>query len=265
MIARSCISVVICFELHTPPIFQLERFNRTLTGTWSDERKFRMRMDSLSPGHAAVAPYAHQMRIILHEQSDIDKFSHLCFIADVGRPFRTYMEAFSNGFFAPVRVHRLERMLKEFDWHVAFQFEALLRNGLLNTEDLMGSFYGPVKQLCVRKPQVAASILRLFTENMRAKDPRESATECFEKICSREDPERFELAPGNFLCHHVTVTPTRMLLEGPFVIQSNRVIRQYKGFEDRFIRVDFRDEDRLQYRWDRDVSTRTTVFEFSTE
>ena len=45
-----------------------------------------------------------------------------------------------------------------------------------------------------------------------------------------------------------------MLLEGPYVIQSNRVIRQYQGFEDYFLRVDFRDEDRLQYRWDKDVS-----------
>jgi RNA-dependent RNA polymerase len=38
-----------------------------------------------------------------------------------------------------------------------------------------------------------------------------------------------------------------------YAIQSNRVIRRYKGSEDSFIRVDFRDEDRLQYRWDREV------------
>jgi hypothetical protein len=38
-----------------------------------------------------------------------------------------------------------------------------------------------------------------------------------------------------------------------YAIQSNRVIRRYRGSEDAFIRVDFRDEDRLQYRWDREV------------
>lgn len=220
-----------------------------------------MRMDSLSPAHAAVAPYAHQMRIVLHEQTDLDMFSNLCTIADVCRPFKTTLEAFSNRFYAPEKIHKLQRLLREFDWHVSFQLEALLHNGLLNTEDLMERFYGPIKQLCARKPQQAADILRLFTENMRARDPRESAMECYEKLCSRDDPDRIDLAPGNFLCHHVTVTPTRMLLEGPFVIQSNRVIRQYKGFEDHFVRVDFRDEDRLHYRWDRDVSIHNSLLE----
>jgi hypothetical protein len=38
-----------------------------------------------------------------------------------------------------------------------------------------------------------------------------------------------------------------------YAIQSNRVIRRYKDDEDHFIRVDFRDEDRLAYRWDREV------------
>ncbi|EEB87237.1 hypothetical protein MPER_15499, partial [Moniliophthora perniciosa FA553] len=42
-----------------------------------------------------------------------------------------------------------------------------------------------------------------------------------------------------------------MILEGPYPTQSNRVIRGYEGFEHHFIRGDFRDEDRLQYRWDR--------------
>jgi len=44
-----------------------------------------------------------------------------------------------------------------------------------------------------------------------------------------------------------------MILEGPYASQSNRIVRQYTGYEDHFIRVDFRDEDRLQYRWDREV------------
>lgn len=44
-----------------------------------------------------------------------------------------------------------------------------------------------------------------------------------------------------------------MILEGPYATQSNRVLREYRDHEDHFIRVDFRDEDRLQYRWDREV------------
>ncbi|GJE87096.1 RdRP-domain-containing protein [Phanerochaete sordida] len=250
----------ICFELHVPPVFQLEKFNRTLTGEeWRDERKYRQRLDSIDEVHASVAPYAHQIRIILHHQSDIEKFSELCEVAELCRPFRTSMEAFSNGFFHPSRIHHLQRVFKEFDWHVAFQLEALLRNGFLNTEDILERFYGLVKQLCVRRPKKAAETLRLFTEAMRSRDPRESPEDIYEKVCSRAEPDDVELSPGHFMCHHVTVTPTRMLLEGPYVIQSNRVIRQYRGYEDHFVRVDFRDEDRLQYRWDRDTDGKSLL------
>jgi RNA-dependent RNA polymerase len=249
---------VICFELLTPPVFQLERFNRTLTGVdWKDERKFRQRLSSLSEAHAQVAPYAHQIRMILHDERDLDKFCELCLVAEIPMPGKvTGMEACSNEFFSPLRFREVDRALVKFkdDWSVAFQLEALLRNGLLNTEDLLKRLIGPVVDLCARHPTTAVGTMRQFVEAMRAKDPRQSLMDCFEE-CMKEVPEAIDLSPGTFMCHHVTVTPTRMLLAGPYVIQSNRVIRQYRGYEDHFIRVDFRDEDRLQYRWDRDVSS----------
>lgn len=50
-------------------------------------------------------------------------------------------------------------------------------------------------------------------------------------------------------------------MEGPYATQSNRIIRQFAGYEDFFIRVDFRDEDRLQYRWSREVDGASFVRE----
>jgi len=48
-----------------------------------------------------------------------------------------------------------------------------------------------------------------------------------------------------------------MLLEGPYATQSNRVTRRYQEHDptivERFLRVEFCDEDRLAYRWDREV------------
>lgn len=44
-----------------------------------------------------------------------------------------------------------------------------------------------------------------------------------------------------------------MILEGPYATDSNRIIRQYAGFEDSFIRVGFCDEDRLRLRWSREL------------
>jgi hypothetical protein len=44
-----------------------------------------------------------------------------------------------------------------------------------------------------------------------------------------------------------------MLLEGPYPTRSNRVIRRYQNHAERFIRVEFRDEDHLHYRRDGNV------------
>ncbi|KAG8818545.1 hypothetical protein FRC18_012430 [Serendipita sp. 400] len=58
-----------------------------------------------------------------------------------------------------------------------------------------------------------------------------------------------------FECHHVTITPTSVILNGPFPDESNRVIRKYIDHQQCFLRVQFREEDRLQLRLDRGVDT----------
>lgn len=248
---------VVCIELLTPPVFQLERFNRTLSGMeWRDNRKYRQRLDSLNAAHAVVAPYAHQMRIILHEQDDLEKFRNLCTVAGISRPILAKVDAFKKGFYTGQRLHNIRLQLAEFDFVVAFQVEALLRNGLVTTDDLFNFLLNPIKQLCKRDPENAGDLLRLFTDAMRSKNPYpgKQMVETLETVCKRDEKAlATRLSSGNFACHHVTVTPTRLLLEGPYVIQSNRVIREFEGYQEHFLRVDFRDEDRLQYRWDRDV------------
>ncbi|KAI0636634.1 RdRP-domain-containing protein [Trametes polyzona] len=271
----------VCFELLTPPMFERERFNRTLTGNdWRDQRKFRQRLDSLSPAHAAVAPYAHHMRVIMHTEADIHTFRELCQVAEVQRPVLAHVEAFDRGFFAPKQMHKFHTWLAQFAWPVAFQIEALLRGGFLNTEDLLGHFRVPLEKLQREMGAEAAAVtLRNFCDALRTRGPRDSVVDCWrnampESVSKREKGagarlamRRFELPTererdmGKFQCHHVTFTPTRVILEGPYVSVSNRVIRQFAGFEDHFLRVDFRDEDRLQYRWAREVDGTTLLTE----
>jgi hypothetical protein len=56
-----------------------------------------------------------------------------------------------------------------------------------------------------------------------------------------------------FQCHRVTVTPTSLILTGPLPDETNRVLRKYMDHQSHFIRVEFRDEDRLHLRLDREV------------
>lgn len=247
--------VVICFELFNPPVFQSEWFNRSTTGdSFEDNKRYRQRLASLNGQHGAVASYAHQLRIILHEPRDLEKFSSLCCVAEIPHPFRTKVEANANGFFSPRRLFALQRKIKTFEWSIAFQIEALLRSGLVSPDDLETTFFRRIEELYASRPLTAADSLRHYTEALRTRGREESILECYERVVARETPEEARLHPGLFHCHHLTVTPSRWVLEGPYIIQSNRVIRQYEGFEEHFIRVDFRDEDRLHFRWERDVS-----------
>lgn len=259
----------VCFELLTPPMLERERFNRTLTGQdWMDQRKFRQRLDSLDEAHAVVAPYAHHMRLVMHTEQDILKFAELCVVAEIKRPIRANVEAFSQGFFSPRQLYTFHNWLNQFTWPVAFQLEALLRGGFLHTQDLLVHYRKDIEKLCREQPEEAADTLRYLCETIRTKDPLDTIKNCFDRVLpqggtrdkilkngfSRFDTERArERDAGKFQCYHVTFTPTRMLLEGPYSSQSNRVIRQFAGYEDHFIRVDFRDEDRLQYRWAREA------------
>ncbi|KAG5220312.1 RdRP-domain-containing protein [Salix suchowensis] len=112
-----------------------------------------------------------------------------------------------------------------------------------------------------RQCAYVGDFLRHYGDALQAKPARQSPLACFQRGLGLWNPLNARLPPGEFNCCHVTFTPTRLLLEGPYPIQSNRVIRQYSGHEEHFIRVDFRDEDMLQYRWDRAVDGASFVRE----
>jgi hypothetical protein len=255
---------VICFDTLTPPVLEEIDFNRQLTGHDSrDKRKYRRRIGSLHPGHEQVAPYAHQIRIVLYNDPNIDvveQFIKMCKIAGVLNPIKCEVDAHRRRFFERKKLNTFRTWVRQLDWLVAFQLESFLHNALLSTDDLLSSvndragLYQKINTLCKDHPAVAGDVLRHFHEALHSRSPHDNPVQCFERTLKRSlKIPKPALSPGLFDCHHITFTPTRIILEGPYATQSNRVIRRYVGYEENFIRVDFRDEDRLQYRWDREV------------
>ncbi|KAG1724765.1 RNA dependent RNA polymerase-domain-containing protein [Suillus paluster] len=246
----------ICFDLFTPPIIEREDVNRTLTGTRLDSQNYRDRIGALHPGHEQIAPYAHHIRIILSEPGDLDKFKQFCRIAELRPPIDSvFIEATRQEFFTSRKLALVQKWLESLssNWPVAFQIEALLRNGIANTKELE-DLRPRINELIRRHQPSAAAIMRFFVIRAASRPPGQTIQTRFEQVLQgRLGNIPPEAPPGRFYCHHVTVTPTRLILEGPNIMQSNRVIREYEGYEGNFIRVDFRDEDRLQYRWDREV------------
>ena len=144
------------------------------------------------------------------------------------------------------------------DWKNAFQIEAYLRSGLLTTHDLLQTLQKPIEQAILYYGNEASDFLRLFSVELQMRKPDEKVQDCFARLRSKHDRIKpLRLASGHISCHHVIITPSRILLEGPYMTQSNRVIRRYQSHDpsltERFFRVVFRDEDRLAYRWDGDV------------
>ncbi|KAF9469267.1 RNA dependent RNA polymerase-domain-containing protein [Collybia nuda] len=254
----------ICFDTLTPPIMEETEFYRALTGDDAvDNRKFKHRIGALHPGHEVVAPYAPHLRVVLYNDLNVDmvnKFVAMCQTAGLATSKlilrcqgSTQIDAHRRGFFTPKRLYELCGILTKFPWSVAFQLEALLHNRLLHTEEVF-DLLNRVRSLCERHGDTyVGDLLRTFNEALQVRPIRESPSTCFERVLQKFHFLASTSSDEIFRCYHITFTPTRLVLEGPYATQSNRIIRQYQGYEDHFIRVDFRDEDRLQYRWDREV------------
>ena len=267
---------VIIFDLYTPPTFEQESYNNWPSARESEgieskkKHKTRDRISAIDEAHASIAPYAHHLRLILADQDDLLKFEKICHIVECEpRPIRVpAVDAHAKEFCSPCNLLHVKRWIKTMDWKNAFQIEGYLRCGLLNTHDLLVTLQKPIEDAIERYGDASSEFLRFFSEALKTRkadeDPRdhlERMHDEWKKCTTPRPPARNPLEPEDNLqdisCHHVIITPSRVLLEGPYPTQSNRVIRRYQdhapALAERFIRVEFRDEDHLSYRWDGDV------------
>ena len=248
--------------MHTPPSFELESIDNRAPDGIEHQWGFKTndRLSALDDVHARVAPYAHHLRVLLADRDDLPKLEELLHIAQGNcRPIRvSNVDAFAQGFFSNRHIYDVYCWIKTMDWKNAFQIEAYLRCGLLNTHELLFTLQKPIENLIRDYGDDASELLRLFSVALRMRNMDVTPSACLARLRA-EHPTIKPLSPtqGQFLCHHVVITPTRILLEGPYTLRSNRVIRHYQNHDptlvERFVRVEFRDEDNLAYRWDGDV------------
>ena len=261
-VAESGTTIVILFDLRTPPNFEQESYNGRAPEGVKRKGKFktRDRISAIDSEHARIAPYAHHLRILLADPEDLIQFEKICHVAQCEpRPTRVpCVDARAMGYFSHRDLVQVHRWIKTMDWKNAFQIEACLRSGLLTTHDLLVTLQKPIEQAIHHYGAEAPEFLRLFVVELKMRKPDEELADLFKRVRStRATIKPLKLAQGHISCHHVIITPSRIILEGPYTTQSNRVIRRYQshdpGLTDRFVRVEFRDEDRLAYRWDGDV------------
>jgi len=259
-------------------VIEFIELHRTLTGDKkSDNEKYKWRKGSLDDAHLNVAPYATQVRLVLWHDGNVDmveKFINFCKIAGIGES--SLIKRFKEpnkintcrmGFFHPRRIEALHREFTKLPWAAAFQLEALIRNGLLHTqyiEELLPKVVGLCRKHTRNGAVFVGELLKAYNQELQLKNTPSNQIHpmnTFEEVLKKFEFAESDPGAGTFRCAHVTFTPTRMILEGPYATQSNRIIREYHAFSEHFIRVDFRDEDRLQYRWDKTVDGQTFLKE----
>jgi len=252
------------FDLRTPPSFEVQcTDNRAPDGTehhWS--YKTYDRLSALDDAHARVAPYAYHMRILLSNPDDLSKFKHLCQIVHGNvRPVRvSRMDAFPGALFSNRYIRDVYCWIKTMDWKNAFQIEASIRCGLLNAHDLLIVLQKQIESVVRDYGDNANELLRLFSIALRMRNVGETPSACLTRVRTAYPVQAIKplnTPHGRFLCHYIIITPTRLLLQGPYTTQSNRVIRHYQNHDrtlvNNFVRVEFREEDNLPYLWDGDV------------
>ncbi|GJJ12541.1 hypothetical protein Clacol_006784 [Clathrus columnatus] len=261
-------SPYILFKLTSPPDFEEEEKYRTLTGRErQDTKNIHNRLRYLDEPHANIAPYVHQVRLVLKSEDDLSIFQDMCNKAELSKPISVlpqYMNVSNRALYSSRHLDRLNKWLEKQPYLIAFQCEALIRNLLLNPLEFFDIL--PRIEKLIRETPSASETQQILLHfrtvlklsHNRSHPSKETVPDALERAVAefgrlRSCP-RHRNDNAYFNAHRVTFTPTAVRFEGPYTHQSNRVIRKYAGFEDHFIRVDFRDEDGLHYRWSRETN-----------
>ncbi|KAG8781898.1 hypothetical protein FRC15_007897 [Serendipita sp. 397] len=274
-------NLTLIFTLYTPPILEQGPINH-------DQDRQRRRLPGLDPQHERVMTFCpRKLRVTLYGQDILNQFQSMA-KGVVGLPFLSPNPIIDtdDGLSNIFQVGRRKTMIKpadylewtgdmkmlefnqkklsKFPFHLAFQIAALLHNGLLNPIDVR-TFCDIIDERIKSSDHSTNEIADLvahFAEHIPTwtldtlkKTTLEKRFQMFEeKFWGTRGNFANTLRPGWFWGYRVTITPTIMKLEGRSHEQSNGVIRRYSYASDRFLRVNFTDEERLQMRWDRDVN-----------
>ncbi|EJD52223.1 RdRP-domain-containing protein [Auricularia subglabra TFB-10046 SS5] len=276
--------------LETAPAYEMEgNFLRPEDAPRKDVENTRQRLSYLDDKHRVTAPFAFQLRFDPATEEGFNDFLQKARIASLPRPVELKspgLEFETRNVYSRRALDDFRGWVKDIDFVVAFQLEALVRNLLVDPATMLklrpefgrllkSEYSNGVKSDILRefafliRKEVPAGCLHWDLPRLRVL--LEDAKKANEKLVEKTVKKEAARAKANarrkkgeetlsrvldrsvFLCHHVGVTPSGVRLEGPFPVLSNRVLRKYPDHQDCFIRVHFTDEEQYQFRWDREV------------
>ncbi|CAE6506582.1 unnamed protein product [Rhizoctonia solani] len=269
----------ILFRLRTPVSYEakdsmfaeLSRID-FFSDTPIERRPPRHRLPCLpSHEHAELAKYISS-NILVHLSKPVAKdFERLAELARVARPWKKRIQHSETNIFGLDSLSGLTRWIQKHKWEVAFQLQKILSNGLLNPEEYVSVIPAIDNLVATSRTEHVITVLLDFISRLeilsRSKERGEDAEEATVHEClqnalqkssrptltSRLRTARKKGIDGDFPCLHVTITPTRIALDGPSPEQLNRVLRMYPDHWNHFLRVRFADEELSSFRADPEV------------
>lgn len=262
--------VVLFLSLAVAPTYERSPSVPDLNG------KGRTQLSALDSQHEQYTPYtSHSIRVLCRNSagraSGALALRSVCQTAHVSLHSYVYPVDRRNIFSADIRA-RYEAWLENELLEIAFQVEAIAWANVMDLQELLRLKPHLQKMRSLLGSSYTAAFIRYLGE--------EAQSSSWYKVTSAAAPVdhliKFFLSckksfnpsvmlpfsdAETFPCYHVIITPSRMLLSGPFPEKYNRVMRKYASHTSSFLRVGFTDEERLQYRMDRAVDSRRFVRE----
>ncbi|KAJ1311089.1 hypothetical protein OPQ81_009592 [Rhizoctonia solani] len=268
----------ILFRLRTPVSYEATEspFARMIQMSFSSDtperRPSRHRLSSLPlVDHVDLAEYISSNVLVHLSKPAAKDFEKLAELARVSRPWKKRIQVSKSNVFGPSTVGELKRWIRKHKWEVAFQLQKILSNSLLDPQEYLS--VTPLIDQLVRTSRTEHIIavlldfisrLEILNRTKEKEEGQEETTilECLQNalqkpnrptLTSRLRTSRKKGIDGDFPCLHVTVTPTRIALDGPNPEQLNRVLRMYPEHWNHFLRVRFADEEQSPFRLDQEV------------
>ncbi|KZT57170.1 RdRP-domain-containing protein [Calocera cornea HHB12733] len=261
------------FHLEVAPSF--ERLPDTPNGAGT-----RLKLNFLSfhddCTHAPLAPYVSTtMRIVFSDRPSLIQFRDAAKRAFGFAVKPRYTPITGDRLRLFERIEDVERWLETLDLRVALQCSALYMNGYLDPAEVL-YLRDDIDKLVEQyrdKPETLAGLLSLFVDrlsrtqyalmSMRSSSQAMTAplrtmlhdVVTMSSVETKQRPGKTTMIPA---CAAV-ITPTSVHLEGPYMDQSNSVLRMYPDHQHYFLRIKFANEDHLPLFNDRDVDSRLFV------
>ncbi|CAG7851523.1 Probable RNA-dependent RNA polymerase SHL2; AltName: Full=Protein SHOOTLESS 2 [Serendipita indica DSM 11827] len=250
--------------LERPPLFEkqpevdMDAIGELFASLLDLEPRPPMRYRLSSPGGdpSRIIPYLRVLYIRFDDSISSQEFERRAKKMGVST-YSSDHDLERRGLFMPGIIERYQAARARLPFKVAFQVQGLLSRCAFNPQEILEILRDIHAALTELGRSATAECVKAL-EQEREGNPEATPAALFADVVqsfrtSNNVKAMSDEEPGVFECHRATITPSSIILTGPLPDETNRVIRKYRKYAHKFIRIDFTEEDGLHLRKEKNV------------